>query len=362
MERCSKCVIPDTYPGIQIDSDGVCSFCTEAPEPKAPQCPGNPDQLLALIAQHRLPGSQYDCALALSGGRDSTYALYYVVRVLGLRVLAYTVDHGLLPDHTRDNIRNAVRILNVAHVMEPIDAMERCTRAMLSAWLHRPSAPTVSLLCLGCRQALYAAILEGARRHGTPIVICGVGEAGVHGYLPIRFFSPEQTGWKAHLKVTAGFGLEFLRNPRYLASPHIVRMMLREYVSVVSRRWLKKKSAGVKYVPLYDYIPWDEDTILRTIQSELGWQAAPGVQATWRSDCKLAMLKNQFYLLTAGFTLQDSLVGDLVRTGRITRAEGLERLARENVVNPNLIEEALDDIGVPAPERFQKSLRNRAAA
>ena len=178
MERCSKCVIPETYPGIQIDSDGLCNFCRDMPEHQAPRRPGNPEKLLALIAKHRLPDSPYDCAVALSGGRDSTYVLYYAVRVLGLRVLAFTVDHGLLPEHTRENIRKAVSILKVAHVMEPHTAMERSTRAMLSAWLHRPSAATVSLLCLGCRRAMFVAVVDAARRNGTPVMINGTGEAG----------------------------------------------------------------------------------------------------------------------------------------------------------------------------------------
>lgn len=341
----------------------VCAaFARKRRNAKAPRCPGSPEQLLALIAKHRLPDSPYDCTVALSGGRDSTYVLYYTVRVLGLRVLAYTVDHGLLPEHTRENIRKATSILKVAHVMEPHTAMERNTRAMLSAWLHRPSAETVSLLCLGCRRAMYVALVDAARRNGTPVVINGVGESGVQGYLAARFFAPGEAGWKAHLKIAAGFGREFLRNPRYLASPEIVRTMFREYVAVMSDRWRARNTAGVKQVSLFDYVRWDEDTVVETIQRELDWQASPAVHATWRSDCKLAMLKNQFYLFTAGFTLQDALIGDLIRTGRISRAEGIQRLEHENVINPELVDEVLKDIGVPVPKNFRKSLIDRSVA
>jgi hypothetical protein len=193
-------------------------------------------------------------------------------------------------------------------------------------------------------------------------VINGVGESGVQGYLATRFFAPGDAGWKAHLKVAAGFGREFLRNPRYLASPEIVRMMFREYVAVMSVRWRARNNAGVKQVSLFDYVPWDEDTVVETIQRELDWKASPAVHATWRSDCKLALLKNQFYLLTAGFTLQDALIGDLIRTGRISRAAGMQRLERDNVINPELVDEVLKDIGVPVPEKFRKTLIDRSAA
>ena len=120
----------------------------------------------------------------------------------------------------------------------------------------------------------------------------------------------------------------------------------------MSARWRTRNAAGVKQVSLFDYVPWEEDTVVETIQRELDWQASPAVHATWRSDCKLAMLKNQFYLLTAGFTLQDALIGDLIRTGRISRAEGIQRLEHENVINPELVDEVLKDIGIPVPKKF----------
>ena len=362
MERCSKCVIPDTFPGIRINPEGVCSFCTQAPENEVPRCPGNPDQLLALVAKHRLADSPYDCAVKLSGGRDSTYVLYYAVRILGLRVLALTVDHGLLPEHTRENIRKAVSILNVGHVVMRNTAMEGITRAMLSAWLQRPSAATVALLCLGCHRAMHVALADAARRNGSPLILNGVGEAGVHDYLATRFFAPGEAGWKAHLKIATGFGREFLRNPRFLASPHIVRMMIGEYVAVMSDRWRNRKSAGLKEISLFGYVPWDEDTIVQTIQRELDWRPWPAVEATWRSDCKLAVLKTQFYLFTTGFSLQDAMIAGLVRTGRISRAAGIQRLARENLLNPQLVEEVLQDIGVPIPSAFRKFLIDRSAA
>ncbi len=30
MKHCSKCVLPDTFPGIEFDKDGVCNYCHNA--------------------------------------------------------------------------------------------------------------------------------------------------------------------------------------------------------------------------------------------------------------------------------------------------------------------------------------------
>ena len=40
----------------------------------------------------------YDCLVPLSGGKDSSYALHYVVRELGLKPLAASFDHGFVAD------------------------------------------------------------------------------------------------------------------------------------------------------------------------------------------------------------------------------------------------------------------------
>ena len=345
--RCSKCVLPDTYPGIHLHPEGVCDFCRQ-PVPVDPPLRSR-DELLAKIQKHRNPDSDYDCMVALSGGRDSTYVLYHAVRVLGLRVLAYTIDHGLLPAHTHANIQNAVRILGVPHVMDQHDLVMDCIQPMLSAWLKRPSARTISMLCLGCRQAMWVGIGDAARRHGTPVVLNGTGEAGVHDYLATRFFTTRAGGWQKHAQIAAGFGWEILRNPWFLTKPSVMKMMTREYMHVMSPRRQRENFRDLKVVPLFESVRWNEHEIVTTITNELDWKKAPESEASWRSDCKIALLKNQLYMLTSGFSLNDSMVSDLVRRGVLTREQAMERLERENVINEDILRDLLWEVGIGVP-------------
>ena len=51
--------------------------------------------------------------VGVSGGGDSTYALYYLGEACHLRVLAYTTDNGFVSDVARANMKRAVDALGV---------------------------------------------------------------------------------------------------------------------------------------------------------------------------------------------------------------------------------------------------------
>ncbi len=48
--------------------------------------------------------SAYDALCCYSGGKDSTYMLKMMVRQMGLKVLAFTLDNGFITDQSKQNI------------------------------------------------------------------------------------------------------------------------------------------------------------------------------------------------------------------------------------------------------------------
>lgn len=338
MERCTRCVLPRNYPLTDFDEHGVCEYCRGF----APRQPLGTKPLLEAIAARRQPGSKYDCVVALSGGRDSTFALHYLVRKLGLRVGTFTVDHAYLPEQTQENIANAVRVLGVDHEIYRHDLSVKAAAPMLRAWLHRPDAAMVSSVCLGCRLALHEAMDASAARFGA-VCISGAGEPGNDDYFGARFFTRHWDRTSGRAAMVAGYGLKLLRNPRYVLNRTMPAMMAREYATVFAPS-LVRRTKGPGSIALFYFVPWDEDEIMTTITGDLGWKRSSEADADWRSDCKLAVLKNQMYLHTLGFTKNDVLVGALVRMGRLTREEGIRRLERENQPRPELVSALCSEI------------------
>ena len=74
LKRCKKCVLPETYPYVDLDAKGVCRYCREH---KPIKIKGE-KLLLDEIQKYKSSNGEPDCIVALSGGRDSCYGLHYI--------------------------------------------------------------------------------------------------------------------------------------------------------------------------------------------------------------------------------------------------------------------------------------------
>jgi len=349
MRRCSRCVLPNTYPGITFNGDGLCSRCPPPGEFAAVVTHGE-EALRSSIDQHRTGDSKYDCLVGFSGGRDSTFALHYAVRVLGLRVLAFTVDNEFMPEQTRENIQNAIRILGVDHVVDRHNLVQKNFRPLLLSWLARPSAAMVSFLCVGCRLGLARGLLQAATHYQIPLILSGLGE-------PESSFATKliHAGRNHGLRsLMFGVAREMANNPRYLAlRPSLPYWMFMEYAYAGSLYGYSDTpfvptlaKAGVHHVKLFEYIPWDEQQIMSLIQSEMSWRNYAHSQSPWRSDCTINLLKNHLYYETLGFSKNDELVSNMIRLGTMSRNDGLARVERENIIPDEFLREFFKDVDI----------------
>ena len=100
---CSSCVANDfMIPGIEFDEDGRCPICQSAEKTK---------KLKSILPiMNSFPTSKksrFDVALFYTGGKDSTYLLYYLSKVLKLRVLALTWEIPYMSELAKKSIENA---------------------------------------------------------------------------------------------------------------------------------------------------------------------------------------------------------------------------------------------------------------
>lgn len=101
------------------------------------------------------------------------------------------------------------------------------------------------------------------------------------------------------------------------------------------------------HLRLFEYVTWDEQQIVTVIQSELGWRNYGYSESSWRSDCKISLLKNHLYSETLGFSKNDELVSNMIRLGVMTREEGLARVERENVYPEQFLREFFEEVDIP---------------
>ncbi|MBC2708245.1 MAG: hypothetical protein HF975_16620 [ANME-2 cluster archaeon] len=105
------------YPGITFSNEGVCNYCINYEERKYLGVNALKAEIESFLKTKNNRNENYDCVLSFSGGRDSSFLLYYRVKILGLRVLAYSTDNGFIPEQTKQNIKMSTDILNVKLVI-----------------------------------------------------------------------------------------------------------------------------------------------------------------------------------------------------------------------------------------------------
>ena len=104
MKRCTRCGLPETHETISFDAEGVCNICRQHDTKKtAIDWTANKKVLDQLIADHR-GKYDYDCLVPFSGGKDSTWTLYYLVKEYGLKPLVVRFDHGFMRPNLEANV------------------------------------------------------------------------------------------------------------------------------------------------------------------------------------------------------------------------------------------------------------------
>lgn len=108
MKFCTKCIMPDTRPGITFNEKGVCIACQNNERKKMVDWDARMEEFKTLCDKYRRkePG-RYDCIIAVSGGKDSHYQVYVMKEVMGMNPLLITVeDFFTMTEAGKHNIQN----------------------------------------------------------------------------------------------------------------------------------------------------------------------------------------------------------------------------------------------------------------
>jgi non-ribosomal peptide synthase protein (TIGR01720 family) len=166
--QCTKCGLPDNYPGTTLDTQGVCNTCRDFDTLKErfrPYFKTMADLQGILKEAKRTKTGKYDCMVLYSGGKDSTYMLYQLVKELGMTPLVFSHDNGYISEEAKDNIRRVTDDLNVDLVFGQTPQMN----AIFVDSLRRHSN-----VCDGCFKVIYTLSINMAREKGIHTIFTGL--------------------------------------------------------------------------------------------------------------------------------------------------------------------------------------------
>ncbi len=350
VQRCTRCILPETMPYIRFDDAGVCNYCHSY---KPRNRPKPIEELIQLVEPFRRAHGN-DCIVPFSGGRDSCYGLHLIAKELKMKPITYTYDWGMVTDLGRRNISRMSAALGVENIIVADDiALKRRNIAMnFRAWLKSPHLGMVSILTAGDKH-FFRHVETVKQQTGISLNLWGVNplevthfKAGFLGVPPD--FAEERVYSHGAMKQLR---YQWLRLKAMMQSPGYFNHSLWDTLSGEYYRSFNKKK---DYYHIFDYWRWDEQTIDDTLFNEYDWETAPDTNTTWRIGDGTAAIYNYIYYTVAGFTEHDTFRSNQIREGDLTRNEALALVEDENQPRYPNIKWYLDAIGMDFKEVIQQ--------
>lgn len=330
MKICTRCILPDTFPGVTFNKEGVCNHCQNFQGVEILQ--GHREEFeekfLGLIDIYRDKGA-YDCLVAYSGGKDSTYTLKLLKDRYGLRVLALTIDNGFVSDQAFENMCNVTGKLGVDHmVFKPkFDLMRKIFRGAVDKDIYsKKTLERASTICTSCIGIVKFITLKTALE--KRIMLIGFGWSP--GQAPVQS-SVIRTN-PALIKATqAAIQVPLSR----LAGDEVNTYFLEE-------RHFAHAEDFPYYIHPLAFLRYDEEEIVRDI-SQLGWDMPDDTDSN-STNCLLNAFANDVHIRRFNFHPYVWEIANMVRDGVMNRAEGYKKIY--GVQSPHLLRMAKERLGL----------------
>jgi N-acetyl sugar amidotransferase len=341
MKYCTKCILPETHDTVMFDEDGVCSVCRQI-EYRDEKIDWNEreKELQELIENYKDRG-EYDCIVPFSGGKDSTFQLWYIVKNLNLKPLVVRFDHwGYRPLVDKNNSKTfkilGTDILNFTpnwHVVREL---------MLESLKRRGD------FCWHCHTGVYAHTMQIALRYNTPLIIWGESlaeYASWYSYDEMEEVDEKRFNRAMNLGMTADDMYEFLEG-------RVSKRDLYPFAYPPRKELMKIKCRSVC---LGNYIKWDTKKQVEIIKKELGWegQRVEGIPKEYdyeKIECQWQGVRDYCKYIKRGYGRTNHLACIDIRNGRLSREKGLEMMKEYDGKRPASLDNLLNILQITEEE------------
>lgn len=329
MSECSRCLLPAGKFNVTLDADGICNYCRcferhqgtfldfEALRPRMEE------------RFDRVRGKyEYDAIVGLSGGKDSTYIAYKLVREHGLKVLGITYDNGFLTDFARRSIQLAVDKLAIPHEFY-------YPRREIHDVIFRAGAVKTGDPCVGCAiPAYFLATKLGVERR-IPFFVHGRSpyqmfrnfyEGSRDAFLPMMWMNIEEHSFERVAMLHARIDQQ-VRGwlGQLIDDPEARERVYREFFCDPSALSAEFAPESLGYFLFY---PYDEEAVKRELERELGWERPGNDDLLSHSDCEIADISARMFADIHGISMVALEAAAMLRFGAIEREQARALIAR----------------------------------
>ena len=308
MNLCQKCVLK-VKPG-----ETLCPEC-QSYKPTHIDWGKKEEELKQLVEKFRGKGKKYDAMVTLTGGKDSSFVLYYLTKVLKLRVLAFTWDNLLIREGSMRNIENAVKATKVDHIMFKwnTEKMKRLNKATFKEY---------ATICF-CPVYMAMGSYPAAIKNDIPLIFAGFSQG--QRELDHLWTLPDQAEQKRQVKNFQKVWYEgfsgALQHQDAAAHDDVMKEIFADFTSTC----IDSNPAFYPiFAPLSNYVNWSSmNDLEKTLITHLNW--AKPTKTYMHTSCMIEPVRG-YLEHKRGLNEMTSEMSNMIRQGSVTREESLEEM------------------------------------
>ncbi len=346
MKKCKKCLLPETYETIEFNEQGICNICNSVDSKKKINWKNRYEELLKIVKKYK-GKNDYDCIIPFSGGKDSTFQLYYVVNNLKLKPLVIRFNHGFYRPKTLDNTATTLKKLGA-------DFIDFTPNWKIVKQLMFESFNRKTDFCWHCHCGIYSFPVRMAIKIGVPLIIWGEPNAEMTAYYTydeLEEENEEKFNMFRNLGITAEDMYSMLKSRK-------VNLEKRDLFPYTFPSKSEIKNSKIKPIYLGNYINWNYQEQVKLIQKELDWQGdeLEGVpdqanKSFSKIECFMQGSRDYIKYLKRGYSRISQNMADDLRKNKIDIKEAKKLIELEGQ-KPESLKILLDYMDISEKEFF----------
>ena len=346
MMRCSRCGLPETYETIEFDDFGVCNICLQYDYRQSDiDWPARRQMLDDLTDAYR-GKADYDCIVPFSGGKDSTFTLWYIVKELGLKPLVVQFNHGFMrPNLLRNNERTFKKL--------GVDVLSFTPNWHVVRLLMRESLLRKGDFCWHCHTGIFSYPMHIAVKFKVPLVFWGEPSAEYTAYYDYASNEIQKID-KVSFNKMVNLGLTAEDMEAILKDQHSLDR--RDFLPYTYPEVEDLELLGYQSVALGSFIPWDAQKQSQLISSELGWEGdevegmPPGQYQYEKIECFMQGSRDYLKFLKRGYSRVTQMTALDLRRGRMDKDFADDLIAEYEGKRPASLDLLLEYVGMTEEE------------
>ena len=349
IKYCRHCVYPETKPDLSLDENGICDACRFVDVKDTTNWDLRRKELAEIFEKFKnKDGSNYDCVIPVSGGKDSTFQAYVVKEEFGLNPLCVSYHLPEFTDLGRKNLENLKKL--------GVDCLEFTPNPEICKKMQK-----IALIEFGDAQwpehfGIFTVPVQVAVRYNIPLIVWGENSQAEYGG-PLKDMENKylDSKWCEQYGTRVGGQSNSFVGPEVMLKHGIDRKFLNPYIYPSDE---EIKQVGVTGIFLGSFIRWNIKEQLKKVR-DLGFTLHDGPsEGTFTNyenlDNKIQGIHDYFKWLKFGYGRATDNASVQIRLNWINREEAMKLVKEhEGKLPERYLDEFLKQWGMSRDEFLQ---------